>query len=157
MSLSSSDLEKIIFPSLAHQWILWSEWVPSEWESKQLIKTSQVIHITPVHQLMSCEDKSCMFGKNKSIKIFFLTKIWVCNPKQCFLWWKKWSDLNQKRNLHRSSIVYKPKQSKTSLNKYVAGFWCERQQEMDFHCRKCYYGLWTCILAGTNSLKFKTS
>ncbi len=27
--------------SLAHQWILCSEWVPSEWESKQLIKTSQ--------------------------------------------------------------------------------------------------------------------
>ncbi len=27
--------------SLAHQWTLCSEWVPSEWESKQLIKTSQ--------------------------------------------------------------------------------------------------------------------
>ncbi len=26
--------------SLAHQWILYSEWVPSEWESKLLIKTS---------------------------------------------------------------------------------------------------------------------
>ncbi len=25
-----------------------------------------------------------------------------------------------------------PKQSRTALNKYVAGFWCERQQEMDF-------------------------
>ncbi len=36
-----TDLKKLIIPSLAHQWILCSEWVPSEWESKQLIKTSQ--------------------------------------------------------------------------------------------------------------------
>ncbi len=27
--------------TIVHQWILYSEWVPSEWESKQLIKTSQ--------------------------------------------------------------------------------------------------------------------
>ncbi len=39
--VSSSDLEKFSIPSLAQQWILCSEWVPSEWESKQLIKTSQ--------------------------------------------------------------------------------------------------------------------
>ncbi len=36
-----TDLEKCSITSLAHQWILCSEWVPSEWESKQLIKTSQ--------------------------------------------------------------------------------------------------------------------
>ncbi len=41
---------------------------------------------------------------------------------------KKWSGLNQERNLHRSSTVYKPKQSKTALNK----FWSERQWKMDF-------------------------
>ncbi len=35
-------------------------------------------------------------------------------------------------------------QDKTALNKYVTGFWCERQQEMDW--RKRYYGLWTHIL-----------
>ncbi len=41
--------------------------------------------------------------------------------------------LNQERNLHRSSSVYKTKQDQNeSLNKYVAGFWCERQQEMHF-------------------------
>ncbi len=33
--------EKCNITSLAHQWILCSEWVPPEWESKQLIKTSQ--------------------------------------------------------------------------------------------------------------------
>ncbi len=43
---------------------------------------------------------------------------------------KKWSGLNQERNLLRSSNVYKP--AKTVLNKYVGVFWCERQQEIDF-------------------------
>ncbi len=38
--VSSSDLEKCSISSLAQQRILCSEWVPSEWESKQLIKTS---------------------------------------------------------------------------------------------------------------------
>ncbi len=40
--VSSSGLEKCINASLAHHWIPCSEWVPSEWESKQLIKTSQL-------------------------------------------------------------------------------------------------------------------
>ncbi len=39
--VSSADLDKYSITSLAHQWMLCSEWVPSEWESKQLIKTSQ--------------------------------------------------------------------------------------------------------------------
>ncbi len=39
---------------------------------------------------------------------------------------KNLSYLNQERNMHRSSTVYKRKQSKTVLNKYVGGFWCER-------------------------------
>ncbi len=38
--VSSADLEKCIIASLSQQWMLCSEWVPSEWESKQLIKTS---------------------------------------------------------------------------------------------------------------------
>ncbi len=37
------DLEKCSIALLAHQWVLSSEWVPSEWESKQLIKTLQYI------------------------------------------------------------------------------------------------------------------
>ncbi len=36
-----TDLKKCSITSLTYQWILCSEWVPSEWESKQLIKTSQ--------------------------------------------------------------------------------------------------------------------
>ncbi len=40
--VSSSDLEKSsIYDGLVQQWMLCSEWVPSERESKQLIKTSQ--------------------------------------------------------------------------------------------------------------------
>ncbi len=35
-----TDLEKCSIASLAHQWILCSEWVPSEVESKQLKKTN---------------------------------------------------------------------------------------------------------------------
>ncbi len=33
-----TDLEKCSTTSLAHQWILCSEWVPSEWESTQLFE-----------------------------------------------------------------------------------------------------------------------
>ncbi len=44
--VSLSDLEKCSITSLAYQWILCSEWVPSEWESKH---NPQVIHTTPVH------------------------------------------------------------------------------------------------------------
>ncbi len=61
--VSSSDLEKCSITSVAHQWMLCSEWVPSEWESKQLIKTSHVIHTTPVDQLMSCEEQNCVCKK----------------------------------------------------------------------------------------------
>ncbi len=42
---------------------------------------------------------------------------------------KKCSGLNQERNLHQ---IKQRLQAKTALNKYVAGFWCERRQEMDF-------------------------
>ncbi len=41
VSSSKEIWEKNSITSLAHQWILCSEWVPSEWESKQLIKTSK--------------------------------------------------------------------------------------------------------------------
>ncbi len=44
-----TDLKKFSITWLAHQWILCSEWVPSEWESKQLIKTSQFSISDPHH------------------------------------------------------------------------------------------------------------
>ncbi len=48
-----------------------SEWVPSEWESKKVIKKHhnkpQVIHLTTVHKFTSCEVQSCVFAIKKSI------------------------------------------------------------------------------------------
>ncbi len=102
--------------------------------------------------------EACVFVINKSIKM-------ILTSNHCF--WLKYEFLillhnihnivfsseafhvNQERNMHRSS---KWKQSKTVLNKYVCGFWCERTT-LDglFHCRKHYYGL--CILARSNGLK----
>ncbi len=58
--VSSSDLEKLSIASVSQQWMLCSEWVPSEWESD---KNITIIYTTPVHQLTSGEDKSW----NKSI------------------------------------------------------------------------------------------
>ncbi len=65
---------------------------------------------------------------------------------------------NQERNMHRSSTVYKWKQSKTALNEYISGFWSEKTAgDGNFYWRKRYYGLRTCILARSDSLKLKTS
>ncbi len=56
----------------------------------------QVIHTTPVYQLMS---------------VFVINKLQVLYP-YCFLQWKC---LNQERNMNSSSTVYKWKQSKTNV------------------------------------------
>ncbi len=45
MSFSSSDLEKFSIISLAHHWMLCSEWVPSEWESKEQSNWNQVYYL----------------------------------------------------------------------------------------------------------------
>ncbi len=67
---------------------------------------------------------------------------------------KKSSGLNQNRNMHRLSTVYKWKQSKTVLNKNVVDFYVRGQQGL-FHWRKCYFKLR--YLARINSLKLKAS
>ncbi len=65
--VSSLDLEKLSITSLAHQWILSSEWVPSEWESK-LIKLSWLkLHNNPHH---SSPSVNVLFIRNKYIKAF---------------------------------------------------------------------------------------
>ncbi len=53
--------------------------------------------------------------------------------------------------MHRSSIVYKQKESKTHL---WGDFDVGRQQEMDFYWRKRYYGL---FITNTVFLLHKTS
>ncbi len=52
----------IRFGEMSQQWMLCSEWVPSEWESD---KNITIIHTTPVHQLTSGEDKNCVFVINQ--------------------------------------------------------------------------------------------
>jgi len=44
--VSSSDLEKYSIASVSQQWMLWSEWVPSEWESD---KNITIIHSPSVN------------------------------------------------------------------------------------------------------------
>ncbi len=68
-----TDLNKFIITPIAHQWILCSEWVPSEWESKQMIKNIPVIHTTPVPT------------KTLWSKTLFLTSNY---PLYCILQWK---------------------------------------------------------------------
>ncbi len=77
-----------------------------------------IIHTTPVHQLTSGEDKS---WNKSSIKMFLIHND-ASSSEKC-------SGLNQERNLHQ---IKHRLQVKTALNKCVAWFWCERQQEMHF-------------------------
>ncbi len=96
--------------------------------------------------LVFCGLKMYVFIINKPIIKTFLTCRKNISPLSIILLSsvKKVSRLNQERNLHRSSRVYKQNQSKPVLNKYVVGFWCERTTgDWLFHWRKCYHGLWT--------------
>ncbi len=97
-------------------------------------KNITIIHTTPVHQLTSWEVKSCIFVRNKSIEAvsnyFCLKYESIDHNNTSSIEKVVWSESGEKsaQIKHR----YNPKQSKTALNKYVGGFWCERQQEMDF-------------------------
>ncbi len=82
-----TDLKKFSIALLVHHWIICSEWVPSEWESKQLKKhddNPQLIHTIPVHQLTSCEVKICMFVRNKIIK-WWTGVVWIADYCDVFI------------------------------------------------------------------------
>ncbi len=81
-----TDLEKCSITSLAHQWMLCSEWVPSEWESKQMIKTLQSSTSNPHHSRTSVNVLWSQKLKlaNPSLRRFsfkwvLFDKIWVHN------------------------------------------------------------------------------
>ncbi len=57
-----------------------------------------------------------------------------------------WSESGEK-----SAQIKQRLQAKTALNKYVTGFWWETTRDGLFHSRKCYYELWTHILARSDS------
>ncbi len=60
-----TDLEKCSFTSLAHQWTLYSEWVPSKRESIQLIN-----HSRPSVNVLRSEKLLCLQETNPSLKQF---------------------------------------------------------------------------------------
>ncbi len=115
--------------SVFQQWMLCSEWVPSEWESD---KNITIIHTTPVHQLMSGEAKSW----NKSIKTFS-TPMWVHNN----------TSSSEQVHLLLSHIKVQPCIS-LELFWLVNGAWSVQislliQTIHFFHWRMQYYELWT--------------
>ncbi len=60
-----------------------------------------------------------------------------------------WSESGEK-----SAQIKHRLQAKTALNKYVAGFWCERQQKMDFSLEEVLLIIDSYL---SNGLKLKTS
>ncbi len=76
--VSSSDLENCSIPSFAQQWIIRSEWVLSEWESKQLIawhhKNPNPHHSGPSINIMWSQKLHVWFVRKKSIKMFLTFK-----------------------------------------------------------------------------------
>ncbi len=63
-----TDLEKFMVTSLLHQQILCSEWVPSEWQSKQLINMLQYF-------------TSTLHNSRWSINVLWSEKPGVCNEQ----------------------------------------------------------------------------
>ncbi len=83
-----SSLEQIwkkkLITRLAHQWILCSEWVPSE----QLMKNITIIHMTPVMQKLRVCYKSIVKDIFNFFNFsFYPAKLRVPYPEYCFLQW----------------------------------------------------------------------
>ncbi len=136
--VSSSDLEKCSIISVAHQWMLCSEWVPSEWESKQLLKHHN-IHSNPHHS-------------SPSVNVLWSKKICVCKKQIYHLdvlklsLWLKWESIIHNNHSPMKKVAssesgkkyaqikhhLQVKTVQNNSNKYVSGFWCERQQKIGF-------------------------
>ncbi len=134
-----TDLEKCSIRSLAHQLILYSEWVPSEWESKQLIKKKnhnnpQVTHTNPIHQLTSCEKLHvCII---KSIKLIFNFQL----PASCCLVWKSNLVLIRREICREGSrSLWSERTAEEDL--FTAGFvimnWFLARSDAAFHFTSC--------------------
>ncbi len=70
--VSSSDFEKFSIASLAQQWMLFSEWVPSEWESD---KNITIIHSPSVNVLRRQKLRVCE-KQNDHLGFLFFTLNW---------------------------------------------------------------------------------
>ncbi len=96
-------------------------------------KNITIIHITPVHQIIYCEAKSCVFVRKTIIKTFLTSNVcYNMSHLCCVLHWKGhlvW--------IRREICT---EQAKTALNKYVSGFWCERNKRWTFSLEDAF--LW---------------
>ncbi len=145
-----TDLEKCSITSLAQLWMLSSEWVRQNESLLNADKTSQLIHTAPVHQLMSCEEKSCvLLETNTSLRRFFKMRVLIHNNASAV---NKLSYLNQERNLPRSSTIYKP-----NLQVQMMIFFDVRDNRgWSFSLEKYNYRLWTVLyFSQKQHLKFK--
>ncbi len=124
-------------------------------------KNITIIHTTPVHQLMSCEEKSCVFVRNKSIKTFL-------NSNCCF--WLKYKSI-----IHNNASSSKKVPPLLSFHIKIHWHICLKLFRTVFTCKHTWWVhisfpmqarwifrlrnqlLWTCILAGCNDLKWKMS
>ncbi len=105
-----------VWINVSQQWMLCSEWVPSEWESD---KNITIIHSTPVHQLTS--------GENQPVFSTRPVRLRVCKKKSTI------KTPKEERNLHKSSSIYK---AKTVLKIYLYNqflFWF-RQDGFFWRC-----------------------
>ncbi len=88
-----TNLETFSITLLAHQWILCSEWVPSECESKQLIKNTTIIHkyhSHALHTLSHCTSYPlfyfiiCFLLHSHHICIYIYSLVFLFHSFYCF-------------------------------------------------------------------------
>ncbi len=96
-----TDLEKFSITLLAHQWILCSEWVPSQWESKQLIKTSHYWTSSP-------HDKHNLLGKTVLNK--YIGGFWCERTTQDGLFQQKKGYYGERRHIRLFLLIHNNKE-----------------------------------------------
>ncbi len=120
-----TDLKIFGITSLAHQWMLCSEWVPSESESKQLIKTSYFSICNPHHP-------------SPSINVLWSKKLSVCkkqihqdifNLLQLLPWLKYYSSIHN---------VYFSRETSESGEKYAQIKHCLRVKTVQNSSKEIY-------------------
>ncbi len=131
-----ADLEKFSFVSLAQQWIHCSKWVPSEWV-QTADKTSQSSISNRLHHLTSCEAKSCVFVRNKSIiKTFGLQTLFQLKYESshlyCFIQWNVVSSESGRKYAQIRHRLQAKTGSNSSKQIFRLILIFKGQQEMDF-------------------------
>ncbi len=95
------------------------------------LKNITINHTTPVHQLTSWEDKTCVFVRNKSIKTYLISNR-LKYESIIHIIASSSEKVVSSESGEKSVQIKHRLQAKTALNKYVDGLWCERQHKMDF-------------------------